>query len=149
MKLTKKLIAGAMALTLSLAVTIPAFAEEVEISTSIDPTYTVTIPEETEIEFNVTETDFGAITLTSALVNPGYYVKVAVTPNALANDADETKTIPYTVTDASGDEFTSAEYIAAGDTTALKIAITEDDWNAAFAGDYSGTVIFNISYTNE
>lgn len=149
MKLIKKLIAGAMALTLSLAVTIPAFAQDVEISTAIEPTYTVTIPETTEIEFNATTTDFGAITLTAARINPGYYVKVAVTPNALANTADATKTIPYAVTDAAGTAFTSAKYTTAGDTTALKITITQADWNAAFAGDYSGTVTFDISYTNE
>lgn len=149
MKLTKKFIVCVLALTLAFATAIPVFAQDVVISTSIAPTYTVTIPETTEIEFNAATTDFGAVTLTAAQINPGYYVKVAVTPNALANTADATKTIPYAVTDASGTAFTSAKYTTAGQATALKIAITQADWNAAFAGAYSGTVTFDISYTNE
>ena len=56
--------------------------------------------------------------------------------------------IPYTINDASGDVFTSADYLAVGDKTDLTINITQDDWNKAAAGAYADTVTFTVSYEN-
>lgn len=149
----------ALLLTLALAVTLSAtaFAAEIDqdsdtkeadvkVTTSIDPTYTVTIPEDVQVEFNATSTKFGTIELTEAQLDPEYAVTVTLTASGtLKNQADETKTIAYAVNSADG-AFESAEYQDKGDSTALTIDITKEAWDAAYAGEYSDTVTFTISY---
>lgn len=99
-----------------------------------------------KVTFNKPSTEFGVIELTSAQIDPGYVVKVALTASGkLVNAADASKTIAYVVNSASG-AFTSAEYRFAGDSTALTIDITQAAWDAAYAGYYSDTVTFTISY---
>lgn len=158
----KKIIATICALALTLGLSTTAFAAEVNesspekntdvtLTVSIAPTYTVTIPADTKIEFNKESTDFGKIELTAAQIDPGYVVKVSAEAGELKNAADESKTIPYALnaTAAEGTEksaFTSAEYLTAGDHTPLTIDITKDDWNKAFAGSYTGVVTFKVEY---
>jgi len=40
-------------------------------------------------------------------------------------------------------------YLTEGDKTELFIHITPDDWKAAYAGEYSDTVTFTVSYENK
>lgn len=120
-------------------------SEETTITTEIQPTYSVTIPEDTEIPFNETETDFNRVELKSAQLEVGKSVKVSVQTGALANTDDETKTIPYTVM-AGEAKFTGAEYTTAGQGTDLTLVVDQDDWDSAYAGTYEGTVTFTISY---
>ena len=153
----KKSIAILLTLILTLSLSATAFAAEisqnsdpktadVEVTTSIEPTYTVTIPSNTKVEFNAETTSFGAVTLNAAQIDPGYAVKVELnTDGTLENQADTSKTIAYTVNDANG-AFTAAEYTTAGESTPLTINITKDAWNAAFAGDYKDIVTFTVSY---
>lgn len=155
----KKLTALVLAIVLTLSLSVTAFAAEVnqgstsntadtKITTSIAPTYTVTIPADTTVTFNTLSTSFGSVTLTAAQIDPGYAVKVALTASGtLKNQADTNRTIAYAIHDANG-AFTSAQYTTAGDKTDLTIAITQDAWNAAFAGSYSDTVTFTVSYIN-
>ena len=83
------------------------------------------------------------------LIDPGYAVKVELNASGtLKNQADNTKTIAYTVNDTNGDAFTVGTYTTAGDKTDLTIDITQEAWNAAFAGQYSDTVTFTVSYIN-
>lgn len=154
----KKSIAILLTLILTLSLSATAFAAEikqdsdpktadVEVTTSIEPTYTVTIPSNATVEFNAETTSFGAVTLDAAQIDPGYAVKVELnTDGTLENQADTTKTIAYTVNDASGAAFTAAEYTKAGENTPLTINITKDAWNAASAGDYKDIVTFTVSY---
>ena len=141
----KKIIAILLTLILTLSLSATAFAAEikqdsdpnVEVTTSIEPTYTVTIPSNTKVEFNAETTSFGAVTLAAAQIDPGYAVKVELnTDGTLENQADTSKTIAYTVNDANG-AFTVAP---------LTINITKDAWNAAFAGEYKDIVTFTVSY---
>lgn len=154
----KKLTALVLTLALTLSLSVTAFAAEitdqdgspkdttVEITTSIEPTYTVTIPANTTVAFNATSTSFGSIKLDAAQLDPGYAVKVELSAsNTLKNKADADKTIAYTIKDGNG-VFTSAEYLTAGDSTALTIDITQAAWDAAYAGEYSDTVTFTVSY---
>lgn len=153
----KKFTAIFLTSILALSASATAFAAEinqdsdpkttdVEIKTSIAPTYTVTIPASTTVDFNAASTDFGAVKLDTAQIDPGYVVRVALDASGtLKNEADTTKTIAYTVNDASG-AFVFADYTVAGQETSLTIDITQEAWNTAFAGDYSDTVIFNVSY---
>lgn len=154
----KKLTAIFLTMILALSMTSTAFAaeitegdgspksEEVTISASIAPTYTVTIPEDMAVEFDKTSTTFGTISLDEARIDPGYAVKVELTASGLLkNKADTTKTIAYAI-NTGGTAFRSREYTAAGQNTPLTIDITQDAWNQAYAGEYSDTLTFTISY---
>ena len=113
-------------------------------------TYTVTIPANTTVAFNATETDFGAIEVTAAQIHPNKCIKVELTSDGkLENSIDATKVIPYAIKDSEGAAFTSATYLTEGDKTELSIHITADDWNAAYAGEYSDTVTFTITYEDK
>lgn len=147
----KKLTALVLIIVLTLSLSVTVFAadnRDTTITTSIAPTYTVTIPANTNVTFNTLSTSFGSVKLTAAQIDPGYAVKVELTASGtLKNQADSTKTIAYTIKDANG-AFTSAQYTTAGDKTDLTIDITQAAWNAAFAGQYSDTVTFTVSYIN-
>ena len=135
----RKLVSFALMLALSAALSATAFADDnnrsVEVKTHIDPTYTVTIPANTTVNFNAVDTPFGEIKLTAAQLDPG-------------NQANKEKNLAYKIM-SGNTEFTSASYTTANQSTALTIHIEKDDWNGAFAGDYADTVAFNISYVKQ
>ena len=147
----KKTFALLLALALMASLSVTAFAaDNVDITTSIEPTYTVTIPANTAVVFNATETAFGAIEVTAAQIHPDKCIKVTLTTDGkLENGIDATKVIPYVIKDAEGNTFTSATYLTEGDKTDLTIHITAADWNAAYAGSYSDTVTFTITYEDK
>ena len=151
----KKVFAVVLTVALLMSVSVTAFAAnttggDADITTSIAPTYTVTIPANTTVAFNATETDFGAIEVTASQIHPDKCIKVELTSDGkLENSIDATKVIPYTIKDSEGTAFTSATYLTEGDKTELSIHITADDWNAAYAGDYSDTVTFTVSYEDK
>lgn len=74
--------------------------------------------------FNQQKNVFGAVALTKAQLEPNKCVKVTMQcDNLLDNKADAEKTIPYTIyegkADATGNVFTTASYLSAGDKTDL------------------------------
>ena len=129
------------------------------ITTTIEPTYIVTIPADTTVAFNALSTDFGSVELTQARLDPGKQIKVTVdTDGELNNAADASNVIPYIVTaqyatgepggvympfNVKGSDLT---FDTTGQAFAMEIQITENDWNKAYAGSYSDTVTFNVSY---
>ena len=151
----KKLFAIILTFALLMSLSVTAFAVntsggEADITTSIAPTYTVTIPADVNVAFNATETAFGTIEVAASQIHPDKCIKVALaTDKELNNAIDNTKVIPYAIKDSEGAEFTSATYLTEGDKTELSIHITADDWNAAYAGDYSDTVTFTVSYEDK
>ena len=151
----KKLFAVILTVALLMSLSVTAFAAnttggDADITTSIAPTYTVTIPADVNVAFNATETAFGAIEVTASQIHPDKYIKVALASDGkLENSIDATKVIPYAIKDSTGAAFTSATYLSEGDKTELSIHITADDWNAAYAGEYSDTVTFTITYENK
>ena len=151
----KKIFAIVLTLTLlaSLSVTILAAntsGGEADITTSIEPTYTVTIPADVNVQFNATKTAFGSIEVEAAQIHPDKCIVVTIgTDGKLENSIDNTKVIPYAIKDSYDNDFTGASYLTEGDFTELFIHITENDWNAAYAGDYSDTVTFTVSYENK
>jgi spore coat protein U-like protein len=131
------------------ALAIPASADETEITTTIDPSYTVTIPANLTVPFNQEVTDFGAVELGSpARLEPNKRIQVTMTcSGSLKNQADTKKVLPYTIL-TKGEEpaaFTEAVLVKAGDKQALTVNIAADDWNKAYAGTYKDTVTFNIA----
>ena len=151
----KKVFAVILTIALMMSLSVTAFAAnttggEADITTSIAPTYTVTIPADVTVQFNATETAFGTIEVIASQIHPDKCIRVSLaSDNKLENSIDDTKYIPYAIKDAEGAEFTSATYLTEGDKTELSIHITEGDWNAAYAGDYSDTVTFTVSYESK
>ena len=151
----KKLFAVILTVALLMSLSVIAFAAnttggDADITTSIAPTYTVTIPADVNVAFNATETAFGAIEVTASQIHPDKCIKVALASDGkLENNIDDTKVIPYAIKDSTGAAFTSATYLSEGDKTELSIHITADDWNAAYAGEYSDTVTFTITYEDK
>lgn len=151
----KQVFAIVLTFALLASLSVTAFAAnttggEADITTSIAPTYTVTIPADVNVQFNATETAFGTIEVTASQIHPNKCIKVALaTDKELNNAIDNTKVIPYAIKDSEGAEFTSATYLTEGDKTELSIHITADDWNVAYAGDYSDTVTFTVSYEDK
>ena len=151
----KKVLAILLAVALMASLAVPAFAAnttggDADITTSVAPTYTVTIPADVNVAFNATETAFGAIEVTASQIHPDKCIKVALTTDGkLENSIDPTKVIPYVIKDSEGTAFTAAAYLTEGDKTELSIHITADDWNAAYAGEYSDTVTFTVSYEDK
>ena len=157
----KKLISALLALCLVSAMAVTAWAadvnqdstdktSQVQISASISPTYIVSIPNDVSVTFNATETNFGSIEVTQAQIEPNKQIRVTLSASgALKNVADNSKTLPYTVTDSAGSNFTSGTYLKDGDKTELTINITQDDWKKAYAGSYSDTVTFTVSYEDK
>ena len=151
----KKVFAVICAVAILMSLSVTAFAAnttggEADITTSIEPTYTVTIPANTNVNFNATETAFGTIEVVASQIHPDKQIRVTLTTDGeLNNTIDTTKVIPYVIKDASGAAFTTATYLTEGDKTDLSIHITADDWNAAYAGDYTDTVTFTVSYESK
>lgn len=154
----KKLYLGVSLLMLISMSAMPVSAADnrsVVVSTEIAPAYIVTIPVDTAVAFNTINTDFGAVELTQAQLEPDKCVKVTLTSDGeLNNTADNTKVIPYTiyegtVANVTENVFVSAEYTTVGEKTDLTINITQDDWNKAYAGEYEDTVTFQIEYTDK
>ena len=151
----KKLFALILTVCLLASMSVTAFAAnatggDADITTSIDPTYTVTIPADVTVAFNATETAFGTIEVTASQIHPDKCIKVALASDGkLENSIDATKVIPYAIKDSQGAAFTSATYLTEGNKTELSIHITTNDWNAAYAGEYSDTVTFTVSYEDK
>ncbi len=156
--MTRKIIAAVSAAAVvasmgsisAFAVDYPGGKQNTKITTSIDPTFTVSIPADTTVAFNAETTDFSEVKLVSAQIDPGKAVKVELDASGtLKNAEDDTKTIAYVVNEKeAGTQYVSGQYKAAGDATALKIDITKAAWDAAFAGSYSDTVTFTVSYVD-
>ena len=133
------------------AVDYPGGTQNTEITTSVEPTFTVTVPADTTVPFNALSTEFGSVELESARLAPDKAVQVTVTSDYnLNNSIDDTVVIPYSLNTA--EEAVDADYAAtfttAGEKVDLTINITQTDWDAAAAGDYGDTVTFNISYVD-
>lgn len=145
----RKLVAAALSAMLVVASVVPICAQETRqttITVSIDPEYTVTIPASTSITSGVTESSIGAVTLEGARLEPDKSVQVSVDASGkLKNSKDLTKTIPYKLMNGNS-EFKSASYSASGNNTPLTLSINKTDWDNAYAGSYSDTLVFTISY---
>lgn len=156
----KKLLAIVLAIALVFALSVAASAQNstitnttspsatAVISTTIDSTYTVTIPGSTTVDFNKTVSNFGTIALSNARLEPNSYLRVTLNASgelkttAVNSDAK----ISYAIKDDKGNPFSYIDLDSNGDSALLKIHIDQTAWNAAAAGIYNDTVNFTISY---
>lgn len=116
------------------------------ITTSIQPSYTVVIPAATTITFNHTDTNLnGTLHLSAAQLDPNHKVTISATEHELVNQADNTKTIPFALYEGNT-RFDSAAFTNTTDKVQLSVHIDQTAWDAAPAGNYTGSVTFNITY---
>ena len=147
----RKLTAMALSMMFILESIIPVGAEETQtrqtkISVSIDPVYTVTIPANTTIERGEQSVKLGSVSLDNARLEPDKNVNVSVSASGkLKNSKDESKTIAYKIMDGNK-EFSTATYAESGNSTNLTLSIDKSEWDKAYAGSYSDTLVFTISY---
>ena len=79
----KKVFAVILTVALLMSLSVTAFAAntsggDADITTSIAPTYTVTIPADVNVQFNATETAFGKIEVAASQIHPDKCIKVAL-----------------------------------------------------------------------
>ena len=148
----KKLASLAFAFALCAACAAPVLADETKtttIKTTINPTYTVVIPAATNITFNHTDTNLnGTLHLSAAQLDPDHEVTISATEYELENQADNTKTIQFTLYEGSN-SFTSTSFTDTKKEVQLSAHIDQKAWNTAPAGKYEGSVTFEISYNKK
>ena len=120
---------------------------------SCGPGLPVTIPVDTSMQFNETETSYGNIVVEQAQIEDGKCIQVSLLSDLnLKNSNNSKAVIPYQILaqdEAGSRPFTSAQYTKAGEETPLTIAIKKEDWKKAAAGEYADTVTFTISYVDK
>lgn len=118
------------------------------VGVNVDPSYTVTIPANTKVEFNETDAVYGTIRVETAQLDRDKCIKVTLNSDRKLKDKDDPdKVIPYEIL-SQENPFTAAYYTEAGEETPLTIAIKKENWNKAYAGTYADTVTFTVSYVS-
>ena len=159
----KKTLALICAAILLLTLTATVFAEgTTDLTTSIEPTYMLMIPESTEIEVGATETEIGYIGLTEcnfeaadAVINISYQpfsskTTSTVIPYDLQLDVPESDPISTVASEGDVSEYNFRFTYHSGDDFAatVNVIIDEEAWNTASAGTYNSTVIFTVDTLN-
>ncbi len=157
----KKILAIVLALVMMLAVTVPAFAEDVTISnesagntgnadvlTTFDAddwSYTVTYPANTNIAWNDKSPVNADYAVTSQLLI-GASLKVSVSRDndgKMTTTPDKGFSLTYTLT--GGTEETFAE-INDNEGPATPVEISISDFSGVPVGTYTGTVTYTVEY---
>lgn len=124
-------------------------AGNTSVSYHVDPSYQVTIPIDTSVQFNETSASYGKIVVTEAKIDEDKCIQVSLNSDfLLKNDSDANAVIPYKIM-AGEEPFTKMQYTKAGEETPLTIEIAKEDWKKATAGAYAGTTTFTVSYVDK
>ena len=131
------------------------------VSYHVDPAYQVTIPVDTSMQFNETETSYGNIVVEQAQIEDGKCIQVSLLSDLnLKNSNNSKAVIPYQI--LAQDEAGSRKKTHV--TLHLKSCLTtqmrpsthrrwwsrkKEDWKKAAAGEYADTVTFTISYVDK
>lgn len=158
MKLLKRLTVFAVTAVLAAGAT-TAFAadpgpvnKETKVTATVGSTYTLSIPADQSITFGAANNNLsGALAVSGNIANnKKVTVTVGSTGSLTSNVA--TTTIPFTVTQQNSNAaFTGANWSAAElrattpKSIALAVKVTQDAWNAAQAGSYSGGITFTAA----
>ena len=157
----KKLIAFVLTLAMATVTSVTAFAAEITpgsdskegattVKFSVDPTYTVTIPEEVMLGYDEESNSYkgsGDITTGAVRLLPNQEILVTVTGD-FEMTSDEQIKLPYTMTIddspsavASGDDV--ATFVTSTDTQSVTLNYSAA--NPTYAGNYTDTLTFTIS----
>ena len=163
----KKILTLALVAAMLTATGITAFATEVNqdaseppngntnVTMSVAPSYTVTIPESVVLyeQTDGTYSNDAVITATNIRLNSGKMVSVSMESDFLLENAQGAAALPYTLT-INDDKKASGDTVATFDTNADLTLVQQSDtlhFTAdvpTYAGDYSDTVTFNIAIAN-
>ena len=149
----KKLFALILAIALMATLSVTAFAAEYDttgdkgmnVTYSVNPGYTVTIPSDVTIDGNST-----TISAEDVVVNKGQYVSVTLAAdNNFTVTSGEGATLTYTVT-ANGENIAAGGEILAvnpadGNTGSTTITFDIDESAIQYAGTYTGSATFTIA----
>lgn len=149
----KKIIASLIALTLMMAMILPVSADrkqETTLAITVDSTYTLSIPisqsedQPLSIGFGTTKTTlYQPLAITGTIRSDE---KVVVSVEKTEFTSSEENVISYTLT-SDGEDFEIAEWdeedLHRGEKIyPLEVNISEEEWEAAPAGDYQSVIIF-------
>ncbi len=144
----KKMLSAGLALLMIALCALPAFANAVKISTTGTVDYQLAFPADTEIPWEASSTDVGAVTATKLIIEPTKVVKVSVaSTNAynLVHVEDAEKTIAYTLTGADSIAFGPGEV---GKNFPLSVGVADEQWAQAAAGEHRDTLTFTVEYAD-
>lgn len=132
---------------------------ETQITMEVAPAYTVVIPADIKIEEGATNTYFGDYYLEKGVLEPGYYVNVAIDGYfEMEHSLDDSEILPYDIVSSDSLVVENGEngYFSYKDYSVnirridnhmpMYILIDEADWENSAAGSYSDTVTFYITY---
>ena len=177
---TKRILGGLAALTLAGLMSMTAFADttvnpkggtpfdvtpnpetaNTQVEFSIDPAYTVTIPQKVELEKNEElgkYTGSGEIKAESVFLEPNDRIEVTLTSGSgfkLSHEKDSTITLPYIATgfygnvDAENNGRVVATFATSTEEQKLDVVFSTTE-EPEYAGKYSDTVVFGISVKTE
>lgn len=112
---------------------------------TVDSGYTIVIPPTLTIAFGAETTDL-PVQVTSLHLS-GSYDALKVEVGSMSQLTNENgKLIWYTI---DGKTFGATRYFQTTETQNFVVGITAADWNKAPAGNYSGTVSFNVTFDNK
>lgn len=112
---------------------------------TVDSGYTIVIPPTLTIAFGAETTDLPV--QVTALHLSGSYDALKVEVGSMSQLTNENgKLIWYTI---DGKTFGATRYFQTTETQNFVVGITAADWNKAPAGNYSGTVSFNVTFDNK
>ena len=151
----KKLFALLLAITMMATLSVTAFAADydttgdkgMDVTYSVNPGYTVTIPETVTIGADGTEKTVSAA---DVVVEKGQYVSVTLAAdNNFTVTSGEGATLTYTVTKggqpvAAGDEILAVNP-ADGKTGSATVTFAIDESDIKYAGTYTGSATFTIA----
>ena len=151
----KKLLALILAITMMATLSVTAFATDYDtagnkgmnVTYSVNPGYTVTIPETVTIGADGTE---ATVSAENVVVNKGQYVSVTLAvDNNFTVTTTEGAELTYTVT-ANGKAVTAGGEILAvnpadGKTGTATITFDIDETAIQYAGTYTGSATFTIA----
>lgn len=159
----KKITMGLTAFALMGVMALPVSAQEnteskdTTIKANIQSVYTLTIPAETQIEFEDTSTNLDGALKVTGNVLPSQEVEVTAAAGAFHNTVQGTD-LPYKLMNGQ-EEFKTATWNETelrngfeneenAKQIPLSIAIKESDWQFAEAGDYEGSITFTANLQN-
>jgi len=122
------------------------------VTSNINSSFTMSIPATAAIVYGIEDSNIGNFSVYGNLT-PQQSVNVTVSHEAFVNKNDKDATLPYTVTDGSGNELSNLTYDAQSIkdhlATPVHVRISKADWQVAHAGQYTGSITFTATLSNK
>lgn len=133
-------------------------AGTVKVTSNVHSNFTLQIPSSFELGYNHLDANIGDVSIKNDPQNGGYgitagkVVNVTEKHQALENDSDKNNKIEFTVSDSIGEKdnsfgtqtFTNKDVLI-GKKVDVYMHVTQDQWNQAKAGNFSGSITFKAT----